>query len=103
VSEWADPEQWARLRSGEACVICRQGAPNDILVALETAWVTVIEDAPMRGYGNTIPHLHMHFYPRYPGDPFEDGPIDPKMIGKPVYAPGEIAVMRTRLREALLG
>lgn len=27
-------------------------------------------------HGNTIPHLHMHLYPRYPGDPFEGGPID---------------------------
>ena len=29
-------------------------------------------------HGNTIPHLHMHFFPRYAGDPFEtrlaDGP-----------------------------
>jgi diadenosine tetraphosphate (Ap4A) HIT family hydrolase len=27
-------------------------------------------------HGNTIPHLHMHFFPRYRGDPFENGPID---------------------------
>jgi diadenosine tetraphosphate (Ap4A) HIT family hydrolase len=27
-------------------------------------------------HGNTIPHLHLHLYPRYPGDPFEGGPID---------------------------
>ena len=25
-------------------------------------------------HGNTIPHLHMHFFPRYPGDPFEGAP-----------------------------
>jgi diadenosine tetraphosphate (Ap4A) HIT family hydrolase len=29
-------------------------------------------------HGNTIPHLHLHLYPRYPGDPFEGGPIDPR-------------------------
>lgn len=29
-------------------------------------------------HGNTIPHLHMHLYPRYPGDPFEGEPIDPR-------------------------
>ena len=26
--------------------------------------------------GNTIPHLHMHLFPRFRGDPFADGPID---------------------------
>lgn len=149
MSQWADSDRWARLRTGEACVICRQGSPSEILVELETSWVTVNEHAPMRGYaclvfkrhvvelhdlsedegaafmrdvrrlsaavqqvtgavklnyevhGNTIPHLHMHFYPRYPGDPFEGGPINPKVVGKPAYAPGEINVVRKRFREAL--
>jgi diadenosine tetraphosphate (Ap4A) HIT family hydrolase len=27
-------------------------------------------------HGNTLPHLHAHFFPRYVGDPYEDGPID---------------------------
>jgi diadenosine tetraphosphate (Ap4A) HIT family hydrolase len=81
MSQWTDPGTWARLRSGEACVICRQGSPNDLLVE---------------------PHFHMHFYPRYPGDPFEGGPINPKAIRKPTYAPGEIAEIRRRLREALV-
>jgi diadenosine tetraphosphate (Ap4A) HIT family hydrolase len=151
MSWWADPAAWAQLRTVGACVICRQGGPNDVLAELETSWVTVNEDAPMRGYaclvfrrhavelhdlgeadgaafmrdvqrlsaavqdvtgavklnyevhGNTIPHLHMHFYPRYPGDPFEGGPINPKMVRQPVYAPGEFAALRTRLREALGG
>lgn len=133
-----------------ACVICRQRAPKDLLVELEASWVTVNEDAPMRGYaclvfrrhavelhdltetegaafmrdirrlsaalqkvtdaaklnyevhGNTVPHLHMHFYPRYPGDAFEGGPIDPRAARRPVYAPGEFAVIRARLREALV-
>lgn len=30
-------------------------------------------------HGNTIPHLHMHFFPRYPGDPFEGAPINPRI------------------------
>lgn len=149
MSQWTDPAAWTKLRNGEACVICRQGSPNDILVELETSWVTVNEDAPMRGYaclvlrrhavelhdlseaegaafmrdirrlsavvqqvtgavklnyevhGNTIPHLHMHFYPRYPGDPFEGGPISPRVIHEPPHAPGEIVDMRRRMREAL--
>jgi diadenosine tetraphosphate (Ap4A) HIT family hydrolase len=28
-------------------------------------------------HGNTIPHLHMHFFPRFAGDPYVGGPIDP--------------------------
>jgi diadenosine tetraphosphate (Ap4A) HIT family hydrolase len=27
-------------------------------------------------HGNTIPHLHLHLYPRFPGDPFQGRPID---------------------------
>jgi diadenosine tetraphosphate (Ap4A) HIT family hydrolase len=29
-------------------------------------------------HGNTIPHLHLHLYPRFRSDAFEDGPIDPQ-------------------------
>ncbi len=32
-------------------------------------------------HGNTIPHLHTHFFPRYPGDPFTGRPIDPRVRG----------------------
>lgn len=28
-------------------------------------------------HGNTIPHLHVHFFPRFRGDPFEGRPIAP--------------------------
>lgn len=31
-------------------------------------------------HGNTIPHLHTHIFPRYRGDPFEDGPIDLRRV-----------------------
>lgn len=27
-------------------------------------------------HGNTIEHLHLHVFPRYPGDPFQGRPID---------------------------
>jgi diadenosine tetraphosphate (Ap4A) HIT family hydrolase len=45
-------------------------------------------------HGNTLPHLHMHFFPRYRGDQFEGQPINPKMTMQPVYAPGEFQSIR---------
>jgi len=27
-------------------------------------------------HGNTVPHLHLHLYPRFVGDPFAGRPID---------------------------
>lgn len=52
-------------------------------------------------HGNTVPHLHLHRFPRYVGDPFEGGPITPKSVTWPVYAPGEYAALRARLAELL--
>ena len=49
-------------------------------------------------HGNSLPHLHMHFFPRYRGDRFEGGPIDPKRVSGPVYAGGEFP----RIRDAFL-
>jgi diadenosine tetraphosphate (Ap4A) HIT family hydrolase len=28
-------------------------------------------------HGNTLPHLHLHLYPRQPDDPYVGRPIDP--------------------------
>ncbi len=52
-------------------------------------------------HGNTLPHLHLHVFPRYPGDPFEGGPVDPRAVAGPVYGPGEFAGFRRRLAAAL--
>ncbi|HKP16434.1 MAG TPA: HIT domain-containing protein [Gemmatimonadaceae bacterium] len=52
-------------------------------------------------HGNTVPHLHVHVFPRYVGDPFENGPIDPRTVSRPVYADGEHAVLTRRVRELL--
>ena len=48
-------------------------------------------------HGNTIPHLHVHVFPRYPGDPFVGGPIDPRRAS--VDWPPEAL---NRLRESLM-
>jgi diadenosine tetraphosphate (Ap4A) HIT family hydrolase len=29
-------------------------------------------------HGNTLPHLHLHLFPRHPDDPCVGGPIDPR-------------------------
>jgi diadenosine tetraphosphate (Ap4A) HIT family hydrolase len=45
-------------------------------------------------HGNSLPHLHMHFFPRYRGDRFEGKPIDPRAVLEPVYAEGEFQTIR---------
>jgi len=149
MSKWGDPDHWAKLCRGEACVICRRGEPLDVVADLEVSWLTVHEDAPLRGYcclvfrrhavelhnlsadeagaymrdiqrvsravqaltgavkmnyeihGNSLPHLHLHFYPRQVGDPFETGPIDWNLVSGPVYADGEFAAYVAGLQAAL--
>jgi diadenosine tetraphosphate (Ap4A) HIT family hydrolase len=52
-------------------------------------------------HGNTLPHLHMHVYPRYQDDPFRNGPIDPRLVKASPYRAGEfdafVAALRTRM------
>lgn len=52
-------------------------------------------------HGNTVPHLHAHLFPRYPGDRFEGRPIDPRAVREPVYGPGEFVAFETELRARL--
>jgi len=52
-------------------------------------------------HGNTIPHLHMHLFPRYVGDAFEGQPINPRLVSALVYAPGEFADFAARIKDAL--
>ena len=52
-------------------------------------------------HGNTVPHLHVHLFPRYVGDPWEGRPIDPKSAKHPVYAPGECDALRSRVAKEL--
>ncbi len=52
-------------------------------------------------HGNTIPHLHVHLYPRYRGDPFEGGPIDRRALRTSPYNDTEYANFCCRLRTRL--
>jgi diadenosine tetraphosphate (Ap4A) HIT family hydrolase len=149
MSLWNDPDLWSALCSGEACPICRQKEPLDLVASLDASWLTMGEAAPVRGYvclvshvhavelhdlpesaacafmrdarrvskavasvtgavkinyeihGNSIPHLHMHFFPRYRGDQFEGQPINPRVVVQPVYDPGEFERIRSALLVAL--
>lgn len=135
MSQWNSPARDA-LCTGEACPICQQGKPHNIIAELEATYLTASPKSPMRGYGclvlkrhavelyelapedahaftrdlqqaayaiqqatgcvklnyeihgNTIPHLHVHLFPRYVGDPFEGGPINPRLITTSPYEAG---------------
>jgi diadenosine tetraphosphate (Ap4A) HIT family hydrolase len=52
-------------------------------------------------HGNTIPHLHMHIYPRQRGDPFEGGPIDPRRIKSSPYRANEFETFVAELRTSM--
>jgi diadenosine tetraphosphate (Ap4A) HIT family hydrolase len=52
-------------------------------------------------HGNTLPHLHMHFFPRYAGDQFEGRAIEPFRVSQPVYRAGQFAKLRDQLVQVL--
>ncbi|MGB6535125.1 MAG: hypothetical protein WBF58_04100 [Xanthobacteraceae bacterium] len=53
-------------------------------------------------HGNTIPHLHLHIFPRYRGDPFEGRPIDRGLINASPYKANEFEDFVAELR-AMMG
>jgi diadenosine tetraphosphate (Ap4A) HIT family hydrolase len=52
-------------------------------------------------HGNTIPHLHLHIFPRFRGDPFEGRPIDPKRITASPYEAGAFEAFVQALKGGL--
>ena len=57
-------------------------------------------------HGNTVPHLHLHLFPRcLNGDRFSDGPINPRDTEPPVYSGDEflkfVEAMKEKLSSAL--
>jgi diadenosine tetraphosphate (Ap4A) HIT family hydrolase len=52
-------------------------------------------------HGNTAPHLHLHLFPRYRGDPFAGIPIDPNCIEPRVYKAGEFDLFVRTMQDRL--
>jgi diadenosine tetraphosphate (Ap4A) HIT family hydrolase len=51
-------------------------------------------------HGNTIPHLHLHIFPRFRGDPFERSPIDPHRVSPRRRSTAKIEALRRAIAEA---
>ncbi len=153
-SNCSDLEKWQALLSGEACPICADYTPPEVVIIaeLEASLLTTEEGVPFRGYcclvlkrhavelhdlgvaeaaslmddmrrtsralqevtgavkmnvdihGNTLPHLHVHFFPRYVGDPYEGRPIDfrrAKDSKEFAYGPDELRRFVDDLRSAV--
>jgi diadenosine tetraphosphate (Ap4A) HIT family hydrolase len=52
-------------------------------------------------HGNTVPHLHVHLFPRYMDDPFPGQPIDYRQRRADIYREGEFAEFVERMRQEL--
>jgi len=85
------------LEEGAACAFLRDARRVSRAVASVTGAVKMNYEM----HGNSIPHLHMHFFPRYRGDRFEGRPIDPREVIQPVYDAGEFETLRSALLAAL--
>lgn len=70
-------------------------------VSMAVASVTRAVKMNYEIHGDSIPHLHMHVFPRHRGDRFEGEPINPRQVVQPVYAPGEVERTRGALALAL--
>jgi diadenosine tetraphosphate (Ap4A) HIT family hydrolase len=87
---WVTAQATAPL-PGYACVVAKRHViepfhlPADEMLAFWSESMSIAEalDQLVRPvkmnyeiHGNTIPHLHLHLFPRFRGDPFEGRPID---------------------------
>lgn len=52
-------------------------------------------------HGNTIPHLHLHLYPRYLDDPYPNQAINYQNKSDSIYAPGEYDEFIDNLRQEI--
>jgi len=84
------------LSADEACALMRD--LQRVAAALQE--ITRAVKLNYEIHGNTIPHLHVHLFPRYKGDPFEEGPINP-LIRESPYGEGEFESFRRTLQARL--
>ena len=85
------------LSADEACALMRD-------LQRVAAAIQEITGAVKMNYeihGNSIPHLHVHLLPRYKGDPFKDGLINPRLIRESPYGEGEFESFRRTLQVKL--
>ena len=85
------------LPPGEAAAFMRDAQRVSRVLAEATGAVKLNYEI----HGNTLPHLHMHFYPRFVGDAFEGVPIDPLSVPGYAYGPGEFIALRDAVVRAL--
>jgi len=64
--------------------------------------VTVCVKINYEIHGNTIPHLHLHLYPRTVDDPFPGRPIDYNQKTSSIYGDGEYEEFVVRMRDETL-
>jgi diadenosine tetraphosphate (Ap4A) HIT family hydrolase len=96
---------------GYSCVVAKRHVvepwqlpdPERTAFWLETLEVARLLDELVRPakmnyeiHGNTIPHLHVQLFPRFPGDLFEGGPIDGR-ARLVEWAEGELESFRSAL------
>lgn len=85
------------LSADEACAVMRD--LQRVAAALQE--ITGAVKLNYEIHGNTLPHLHVHLFPRYRGDPFEEGPINPRLIRESPYREGEFDSFRRTLQARL--
>jgi len=84
------------LSADEACALMRD--LHRVAAALQE--ITRAVKLNYEIHGNTIPHLHVHLFPRYKGNPFAEGPINP-LIRESPYGEGEFESFRRTLQARL--
>jgi diadenosine tetraphosphate (Ap4A) HIT family hydrolase len=86
--ELNDEEALGFMRDIQKCAKALKNATNAIKVNYEI-------------HGNTIPHLHVHLYPRYLDDPYPDQPINYKNKSNRINDDGEFEFFIKEMKKEL--
>jgi diadenosine tetraphosphate (Ap4A) HIT family hydrolase len=75
------------------------GLMKDVaLYAKALKLVTGAEKINYEIHGNSLPHLHIHLYPRYLDDPFPNQPIDYRLKKADIYQGDEFQNFQDKMR-----